>query len=84
MRSGSGMAGETFPFPGRSAHACRYLRALLCDLEDYRLGVSARSSPGLDRSAMIGGYRAALTSINNSGVTLQTPGEEAFQVAPSA
>ena len=32
----------------------------------------------------IGGYRAALTSMNSSGLTLQAPGEEAFQVAPSA
>jgi hypothetical protein len=28
--------------------------------------------------------RAALTSINSSGVTLQAAGEDAFQVAPSA
>jgi hypothetical protein len=37
-----------------------------------------RDRAGVDYS------RAALTSMNSSGVTLQAAGEEAFQVAPSA
>jgi hypothetical protein len=68
------MAGAAFPLPGQFAFTRKCLGRLRWDA-DLR---------SLDRSAMIGGYRAALTSMNNSGVTLQTPGEEAFQVAPSA
>jgi hypothetical protein len=39
---------------------------------------------GKTGSAMVDYSRAALTSMNSSGVTLQAAGEEAFQVAPSA
>jgi hypothetical protein len=68
------VAGAAFPLPGQFAFTRKCLGRLRWDPD-------LRSS---DRSAMIGGYRAALTSMDNSGVTLQTPGEEAFQVAPSA
>jgi hypothetical protein len=44
----------------------------------------AISLPEQTGSAMVVYSRAALTSMNSSGDTLQAAGEEAFQVAPSA
>jgi hypothetical protein len=46
-----------------------------------RADLFLEAKPG---SATVDYSRAALTSMNKSGVTLQAAGEEAFQVAPSA